>query len=205
MLSQAESEKREIDAQLKMLQKQIEPHFLHNTLANAGSLISSDPVLAKRLLERLKDWQSVALAPARSDSTTLDDEMNMLENYLQILKLRFGDRLHWRIDAPEDAHVSPFPPLLLQPLFENAVRQGAELNRDGGGVVIRANVTQDKLRIELNGSGAGLHDKKGSRRAGQSAGAAGKLVRRAGRLMPGKHADGVSTATLDLPIMKLSS
>ena len=75
-----------MEAQLKMLQAQIEPHFLFNTLANVSSLIDSDPALAKHLLERLNDWLRVALARARSDKATLGDELDMLENYLQILE-----------------------------------------------------------------------------------------------------------------------
>ena len=83
-LSQFESEKREMEAQLKMLQAQIEPHFLFNTLANVGSLIDSDPQLSKRLLERLNEWLRLALQRARSGNTNLGDELDMLENYLQI-------------------------------------------------------------------------------------------------------------------------
>src|SRR5512145_1071223 len=109
-LEQGESEKREVEANLKLLQAQIEPHFLFNTLANVSSLIDSDPTLAKKLLERLNDWLRVALARARSDRTTLDDELSMLENYLQILKIRFGERLRWRIEASDAARLQPFPP-----------------------------------------------------------------------------------------------
>ena len=135
-LIKSESEKREIESHLKMLQAQIEPHFLFNTLANVGSLIDSDPVLAKKLLERLNDWLRVALVRARSDNATLGDELDMLENYLQILKIRFGKRLHWRIDVPEEARLSVFPPMLLQPLVENAVRHGIEPKMGGGEIGI---------------------------------------------------------------------
>ena len=81
-----ESDKREIEAHLKLLQAQIEPHFLFNTLANVSSLIDSDPAIARKLLDRLNDWLRVALARARSESATLGDELDMLENYLQILR-----------------------------------------------------------------------------------------------------------------------
>src|ERR1017187_3527024 len=120
-LLKSESEKREIEAHLKLLQAQIEPHFLFNTLANVSSLIDSDPSLAKKLLERLNDWLRVALARARSNDASLGDELDMLENYLQILKIRFGERLHWNIAVDDADRLRSFPPMLLQPLVENAV------------------------------------------------------------------------------------
>lgn len=161
-LIKSESERREVEAHLKLLQAQIEPHFLFNTLANVGSLIDSDPALAKILLERLNDWLRVALARARSDNTTLGDELDMLENYLQILKIRFGERLRWRIEVPEEARRSAFPPMLLQPLVENAVRHGIEPKLDGGEIGIRASLENASLRIEVRDSGVGLQDTNGT-------------------------------------------
>ncbi|MEQ1527216.1 MAG: histidine kinase [Gallionella sp.] len=155
-LSQIESAKREMEAQLKMLQAQIEPHFLFNTLANVSSLIDNDPQLSKRLLERLNDWLRVALVRARSDHITLGDELDMLENYLQILKIRFGERLRWTMDVPEDARGSAFPPMLLQPLVENAVRHGIEPKIGGGEIVICAVIKIDSLHVEVYDSGVGL-------------------------------------------------
>jgi len=160
-LIKSESEKREIEANLKMLQAQIEPHFLFNTLANVSSLIDPDPALAKKLLERLNDWLRVALVRARSDNTTLGDELDMLENYLQILKIRFGDRLRWRIDVPEDARLTVFPPMLLQPLVENAVRHGIEPKLGGGEIGIRAITDTLTLRIEVSDTGIGLMGDEG--------------------------------------------
>jgi sensor histidine kinase YesM len=155
-LNQVESEKRQMEAQLKMLQAQIEPHFLFNTLANVGSLIDSDPALAKKLLERLNDWLRIALVRARSDHATLGDELDMLENYLQILKIRFGERLRWNIQVPEEARLSSFPPMLLQPLVENAVRHGIEPKIGGGEITIRASLENSVMRIEVHDSGVGL-------------------------------------------------
>ncbi|MFZ2161671.1 MAG: histidine kinase [Sideroxyarcus sp.] len=199
-LIKGESEKREIEANLKMLQAQIEPHFLFNTLANVSSLIDSDPVLAKRLLERLNDWLRVALVRARSDKATLGDELDMLENYLQILKIRFGERLRWRIDVPEAARLSVFPPMLLQPLVENAVRHGIEPKIGGGEIGIRATIDAATLCIEVCDTGVGLVGDEGGGaglanvRARLSAlfGAAGKLT------LESKAGGGVC-ATLELP------
>jgi sensor histidine kinase YesM len=199
-LIQSESEKREIEANLKMLQAQIEPHFLFNTLANVSSLIDSDPVLAKKLLERLNDWLRVALVRARSDSATLGDELDMLENYLQILKIRFGERLRWHIDVPEDARLTAFPPMLLQPLVENAVRHGIEPKLGGGEIGICASTDTSMLRIEVSDTGVGL--------IGDEGGGAGLTNVRArlatlfgakGRLTLENKAGGGVAATLELP------
>jgi sensor histidine kinase YesM len=197
---ESESERREVEAHLKLLQAQIEPHFLFNTLANVGSLIDSNPALAKQLLERLNDWLRVALVRARSDSATLGDELDMLENYLQILKIRFGERLRWSIDAAEAARAIPFPPMLLQPLVENAVRHGIEPKLGGGEIGIRASADATTLRIEVSDSGIGLVGNEGG-----GAGLANVRARLAtlfgdsGRLTLENKAEGGVVATLELP------
>jgi sensor histidine kinase YesM len=189
-LIKSESERREVEANLRLLQAQIEPHFLFNTLANVGSLIDTDPVLAKRLLERLNDWLRVALVRARSERATLGDELHMLENYLQILKIRFGDRLCWSIEVSEEARLAVFPPMLLQPLVENAVRHGIEPKIGGGEIVIHAESGNGVLGIEVCDSGVGLIGDEGGgtglanvrARLSTLFGAAGKLelINRAG-------------------------
>lgn len=155
-LIQSESERREIEARLKVLQAQIEPHFLFNTLANLGSLIDGDPALAKQLLTRLNDWLRLALVRARSDHAALGDELDMLENYLQILQMRFGERLRWDFEVTEGARRATFPPMLLQPLVENAVRHGIEPKIGGGRVVVRARVAEGMLHVEVSDDGMGI-------------------------------------------------
>ena len=201
-LLKSESEKREIEAHLKLLQAQIEPHFLFNTLANVSSLIDSNPELAKHLLDRLDDWLRVALARARSGNTTLGDELDMLENHLEIMKVRFGDRLRWRIDVSEDARRSAFPPMLLQPLVENAVRHGIEPKVGGGEIGILSSIDNTTLSIKVIDNGIGL-DKNSAptgvglenvrARLGALFGDAGKLI------LQGNDECG-ATATLILPI-----
>ncbi len=89
-LAEAEQVRRETEARLKLLQAQIEPHFLFNTLANVGSLIDGDPPRARHLLDRLNDWLRIALARTRDDQASLGDELALLENWLEILAVRFG-------------------------------------------------------------------------------------------------------------------
>ena len=199
-LRQAESAKREMEAQLKMLQAQIEPHFLFNTLANVGSLIDSDPLLSKRLLERLNDWLRLALQRARSGNTSLGDELDMLENYLQISKIRFGERLHWSMDTPEDVRHASFPPMLLQPLVENAVQHGIEPKLGGGVISIRADIAHDTLRISVSDDGGGLHIASGTGTGITNIHARlFALYGEAGKLTLENNAEGGLTAILELP------
>jgi sensor histidine kinase YesM len=199
-MNEMESEKRQMEAQLKMLQAQIEPHFLFNTLANVGSLIDADPAQAKKLLDRLNDWLRIALQRTRSVQSTLGDELDMLENYLQILKIRFGARLRWTVDVDAEARVLPFPPMLLQPLVENAVRHGIEPKVGGGEIVIRAAHFGESLRLEVSDSGVGMQAQGGAgtglanvrERANALYGAQAHL-----RLQD--NADGGVTAILELP------
>lgn len=199
-LIKSESEKREIEAHLKLLQAQIEPHFLFNTLANVSSLIDNDPALAKRLLERLNDWLRVALARTRSERTTLGDELDMLKNFLEILEIRFGERLRWRIVAPDEARRSAFPPMLLQPLLENALRHGIEPKLGGGEICIRSWLENTVLRVEVSDNGLGLGDQNacGTGLANVRARLT-TLFGKAGTLTLSGNADGGTTATLVLP------
>ncbi|MBI5919496.1 MAG: histidine kinase [Nitrosomonadales bacterium] len=199
-LQQSETERRELEAQLKLLQAQIEPHFLFNTLANVGSLIETNPEAARRLLDRLNDWLRVALVRARSDHAILGDELNMLENYLEILKVRFGERLRWRIEADESARLTRFPPMLLQPLVENAVRHGIEPKLGGGEIVIAVTQANEQLDIEVsdNGVGLGSAPASGTGLANVRARLAA-LYGNAGRLELEDRADGGTTARLRLP------
>jgi sensor histidine kinase YesM len=199
-LIKAESEKREIEANLKLLQAQIEPHFLFNTLANVGSLIDSDPVLAKKLLERLNDWLRVALVRARSEKAMLGDELGLLENYLQILKIRFGERLRWSVDVPEEARLAVFPPMLLQPLVENAVRHGIEPKIGGGEIVIRASINDGVLRIEVSDTGVGLlGDEAGGTGLSNVRSRMATLFGSAGRMTLESKVGGGAIAILELP------
>lgn len=201
----SESEKRETEAHLKLLQAQIEPHFLFNTLANLSSLIDSDPALAKSLLERLNDWLRIALARARSERATLGDELDMLENYLQIMKIRFGDRLHWHLEAPAETRHQPFPPMLLQPLVENAVRHGIEPKLGGGKISIKIRVDRNRLNIEVSENGMGLTESHQGTGLSNVSARLASLFGDAGRLTLNGNAAGGATAILTLPITEQSA
>ncbi|MCZ8075426.1 MAG: histidine kinase [Paucibacter sp.] len=138
-------------AQLVELQARIRPHFLFNTLNSAIALVRLDPLKAEGLLEDLSELFRVALA----DATTvvrLDEEVELARRYLDIEQVRFGERLrlHWDLDpAASSARV---PPLLLQPLVENAVRHGVEPNDEGGDVEIRTRRRGSEVEISVSNS-----------------------------------------------------
>lgn len=155
-LQRLAGEKELAEAQLKLIQAQIEPHFLFNTLANISSLIRQDAVKAQKMLEDLNRYLRTALARTRQGETTLGDEVELLTAYLSIIQVRMSERLHYRLEIPESLHGIGFPPLLLQPLVENAVRHGLEPKVDGGTVAISANISSGKLFISVNDDGLGL-------------------------------------------------
>lgn len=131
-------------AQLTALQAHIRPHFLFNALNSAIALVREHPGKAERLLQDLSDLFRATLQDPRS-KITLSEEIELAQRYLDIEQIRFGERLqvHWDLDpAALDAHL---PPLLLQPLVENAVKHGVEPSEIGAKVTISAQLTQKKF------------------------------------------------------------
>lgn len=150
------AEKQSVDAQVRALQAQIEPHFLFNTLANVASLIDTGPDKAKVMLARLIDLLRASLDASRSASATLRQELELVCAYLDILSIRMGQRLSYAIDVPDALADLRFPPLLLQPLVENALKHGLEPKVQGGCVEIRACATATELRLSVTDDGLGF-------------------------------------------------
>jgi hypothetical protein len=144
------------EARLRTLQAQIEPHFLYNTLANVVSLIGSEPGRAKHMLERLIDFLRASLSASRAEQATLGAELDLAAAYLDLLAVRMGARLRWRIEADEDCRALPIAPMLIQPLVENAVMHGIEPKVGGGEIVVRASCAGGVLRVEVSDDGMGL-------------------------------------------------
>ena len=135
-------------ARLAELQSRIRPHFLFNTLNSAIALVRAEPAKAEALLEDLSELFRYALAEPH-DSVTLDEEIFLAQRYLAIEQLRFGARLqlHWQL-APE-AGAAQLPPLLLQPLVENAIRHGIEPSAQGGRVEISTQLRNGRVEITI--------------------------------------------------------
>ena len=156
------------EAQLRLLQGQIEPHFLFNTLANVQSLIDCDAARAKQMLEAFTDYLRASLGQLRDGNSTLGAELDMAQSYLQLLQIRMNERLSFQIEASAEARAALLPPLLLQPLIENAIHHGLEPKVEGGRVLIRARLVQDRLELQVDDDGLGLD---APRRPGRKAGA----------------------------------
>jgi len=149
-------EKEALEANLKLLQAQIEPHFLFNTLSNILSLIDTSPDRGKTMLVDLIHYLRTSLSRTRHDLITLNQEIEIIQAYLNILKIRMGDRLRFRIELPDNLREQPFPPMLLQPLVENAVKHGLEPQIQGGEILIRIEEKDGLIRAEIIDSGTGL-------------------------------------------------
>lgn len=149
-------EREAVLANLRALQAQIEPHFLFNTLANVTSLVDADPAKAKRMLESFIRFLRASLGATRSEATTLADESELIAAYLDVLEIRMGSRLRYTIDVPADLHGFSIPPMLLQPVVENAIRHGLEPKVDGGNVAFRARREGSDVVIEVSDTGVGF-------------------------------------------------
>lgn len=161
-------EKQALEAQLKALQAQIEPHFLFNTLANVVSLIERDGRLARRMLEDLIDFLRSSLAESRTLETTLGRQMALLEAYLRLLEIRMGARLKFHLAIAAGLEDMPLPPMLLQPLVENAVKHGLEPKIEGGEIEVSAEREGDALCLTVADTGLGLGLSQGGTGVGLS-------------------------------------
>jgi len=151
-------EKQTLETHLKLLQAQIEPHFLFNTLSNILSLLDTDPGRGKTMLVDLTRYLRSSLSRSRERTTTLGQEMDLVRAYLQIHKVRMGERLRYAIDVPETFRNLSFPPMLVQPLVENAVKHGLGPVIEGGDILIQAEDKTDAYRVVIADTGSGLSD-----------------------------------------------
>jgi hypothetical protein len=142
--------------QLKLLVSQLEPHMLFNTLANLRVLIVQDPPRAQAMLDHLNGFLRATLDASRSDSQALSAEFARVGDYLELMQVRMGARLHGTLDLPDDLRALPVPPLLLQPLVENAIKHGLEPSVSGGQIEVTARREARTLVLGVRDTGAGL-------------------------------------------------
>jgi hypothetical protein len=165
---QIEADKRATEARLRLLQGQIEPHFMFNTLGTVLTLIDSDAPRARQMLETFIDYLRASLGKLRSGDSTLGDELAMTEAYLGLMQMRMGERLAYRIDVEDVAlRQAVLPPLLLQPLVENAIHHGLECKVEGGSVAITARRDGRRIVISVVDNGLGASQQP-ARRVGPS-------------------------------------
>jgi hypothetical protein len=129
-------------AKLSLLHAQVEPHFLYNTLGSAKYLIASDPTRAEAMLDNLILYLRNSLPKTDDANTTLGEEVTRTRAYLEILKIRMGERLQVQIELPEELSSVPFPSMMLQTLVENSINHGLEPKTSGGTIWISARKDQ---------------------------------------------------------------
>lgn len=161
--------KRDSDLRLGALQAQVEPHFLFNTLASVRALVRQDPVQAEQTLDALVDYLRATIPRLRNGDngsagleSTLGQQFDLCAAYLEVMRLRMGGRLVYRIDVEPALRGHAYPPLLLITLVENAIKHGIEPKRGDAEIVVSARADGDALAVEVRDDGVGLQPGIGS-------------------------------------------
>ena len=156
-LAHEEALRQASEAKLKLLETQLEPHMLFNTLANLRALIGIDPPRAQVMLDHMIRYLRATLSGSRATTHPLADEFARLDDYLALMAIRMGPRLGFTLDLPDALREVTVPPLLLQPLVENAIRHGLEPRVEGGHITVRARADGAGLLLEVSDTGAGFN------------------------------------------------
>jgi signal transduction histidine kinase len=180
-------ERQLVQARLQVLQAQVEPHFLFNTLAAIDYLIETDPPRASQMQKALITYLRGALPQMRQESSTLGRELRLIKSFLDLIKMRMEDRLDVEFNVPEGAESAEFPPMMLQSLVENAIKHGIEPKPEGGKVTVAARIQNGQLWVEVKDTGIGIVDT--NRLEGPTSGTGlglQNIRERLGMLYPGK-------------------
>jgi hypothetical protein len=153
--------KQTLEARLQLMEAQIEPHFLFNSLANVQRLYETEPASGERLLENLKIYMRAALPQMRETRSTLGREAELSRAYLEVLHARMGERLHFAIDVPEELREHAFPPMMVITLVENAIKHGIHKSASGGAIAVRARRRGQRLNVEVTDTGVGFRGNSG--------------------------------------------
>ncbi|MTB52226.1 sensor histidine kinase [Lewinella sp. W8] len=157
-LARAESERLALQSELSALKAQLNPHFLYNAFNTISASVGPGQEQTRQMIAQLSDLFRYQLAANRSSRVTLAEEFDFVADYLRLEHARFGDRLTFRIAPTADDPLcrASIPPLLLQPLVENAVRHGISPKVEGGEVVVEAKKVNDHLRLMVSDNGVGF-------------------------------------------------
>ncbi|MGL4574914.1 MAG: sensor histidine kinase [Burkholderiaceae bacterium] len=159
-LARANDARREAEMRLSLLQAQVEPHFLFNTLAGLRSMIGHDPPAAQAMVDKLVDYLRAAIPKMRADgeqeAPTLGDQLDIVKSYLDLMQIRMGKRLAYAIDVPESLREAQFPPLMLISLVENSLKHGLEPKPSGGTLAISASKAGKILSVSVRDDGVGF-------------------------------------------------
>ena len=155
--AERESLKRQVsEAKMQMMQAQVEPHFLFNTLASIDHLIETDPARASTMQKNLIQYLRAALPQMRENATDLGREVDLVKAYLEILKVRMEERLLVSVTVPNGLRSADFPPMMLQSLVENAIKHGLEPKAEGGELTVGAEIEHGDLKVTVADTGLGF-------------------------------------------------
>ncbi len=156
-VAERESLKRQVsEAKMQMMQAQVEPHFLFNTLASIDHLIETDPPRASIMQKNLIQYLRAALPQMRENATDLGREVDLVGAYLEILKVRMEERLQVSLDVPKGLRSADFPPMMLQSMVENAIKHGLEPKAEGGRLEVLAEIVHGDLHVTVADTGLGF-------------------------------------------------
>jgi hypothetical protein len=156
-VAEEESLKRQVvEARMAAMQAQVEPHFLFNTLASIDHLIETDPPRASLMQKNLIALLRASMPAMREKSTNLGRELDVVRPYLEILKVRMGERLQSQVSVTEGLYSADFPPMMLQSLVENSIKHGLEPKAEGGSINVSAEVIHGKLAVSVADTGVGF-------------------------------------------------
>ena len=156
-LERSELERRALDARLRLLQAQVQPHFLFNTLANVRELVDSGSPQASAVLGSLIAYLRAAVPRLNDPDSTIAQELELLRAYLDIMHLRMPDRLQYSLHADQAALALRCPPTCLLTLVENAVRHGIDPSEEGGRIDVRVHLRNGRCLAQVSDTGVGLH------------------------------------------------
>jgi sensor histidine kinase YesM len=157
-LAHAQQLRHETNLRLLVLQAQIEPHFLFNTLASLRALLREDVNKAEGLVDALVDHLRAVLPVIRNETTvsTLSDQLAICESYLELMSIRLDGRLSYCVDAPDSLKYAAIPPLMLLTLVENAIKHGIEPKPGHGSIRVEARQHLNALVVSVTDDGSGL-------------------------------------------------
>jgi sensor histidine kinase YesM len=155
-LERSELERKALDARLRLLQAQVEPHFLFNTLANVQALVERGSPQAAAVLRSLIAYLRAAVPRLNEAATTMGQEFDLVRAYLEVMQMRMPDRLHFTMQMDESAKRLHCPPMTLLTLVENAVRHGIDPGEEGGTIDVQVRLQADRCRVQVTDTGIGL-------------------------------------------------
>jgi hypothetical protein len=182
-LARSEVERHALDARLNLLQAQVAPHFLFNTLANVQALVETGSPKAPEVLRSLINYLRAAVPRLDEPVTTLGRELKLVRAYLELMRMRMPDRLQFDLNVDESALNLRCPPMTLLTLVENAIRHGIDPSEDGGRIEIVIGVEGARCLVRVRDTGAGL------RAAGDGLGTGLKALRERLHLIFGDEAE----------------